>query len=445
MEGLPTRARVFFAAVVIAAAMTALLGMFHRDTLELAGWDWLVLPAFGLLMLAGEIGGMAGAVGTPTSAETSTQAFTASVHVAAIILFGPYAAALIAGLAILAAELLRQVTWVKVLFNVSLIVVVVTWSGLLYELVRSGLVETQGSLTFPADYVSVAVLIVAYSVLNDGLLGSMLAFANDADYMDTLSDLAREAWPVTLTEGAVGVLVAYLAEADPWVLPFVVPPLVAVVLAYRNYIAARKETESALVAMADVVESRDPYTADHSRRVAEYAVSLGRGIGLGERELHSLELAGRLHDLGKIGVDNSVLFKPGLLTPDEYEVMQQHPELSGRILQPFDFARRETQYIHLHHERIDGEGYPYGLLGEEIPLAARILSIADAFDAMTTDRPYREGMSRERALEILRENAGTQFDAQLVEAFCGLYVDLHEAGVTPPAAPAYLGLTETLG
>ena len=256
----------------------------------------------------------------------------------------------------------------------------------------------------------------------------MLALVNKADVGDTMSALFREGWHVSFTDGVVGVLVAYIYQVDPWVLPFVAPPLIAIMVAYRNYEAARHETEEALIAMADVVESRDPYTAEHSRRVAEYAVRLGRRLGLVEGELKSLELAGRLHDLGKIGVDNSVLFKPGSLTADEYALMQQHPELSGRILKLFDFARQETQYIHLHHERIDGRGYPYGLLGEEIPLAARILSIADAFDAMTTDRPYRRGMTRERALQILRENSGTQFDPRLVETFCDLYRDEDAAG-----------------
>ena len=445
MEGLPKRARFCLVAVVTAAAATALLGFSRHAQADLTGWDWLALLAFTLLMFLGEAGGMVGSVRQPTSAETSNQVFTASVHIAAIILFGPFAAALAAAVAVLVAEALRRAAWVKALFNVSLMVVVVTWSGVLYELVRTGLVETEGPLTFPADYLSVAALIIAYAILNDGLLAWMLALANEADFVDTLSDIMREAWPVTLTEGAVGVLVAYLYQVDPWVLPFAVPPLVAVMIAYRNYVAARRDTEEALVAMADVVESRDPYTAAHSQRVAEYAVALGRDRGLSEAELKSLELAGRLHDLGKIGVDNSVLFKPGSLTADEYAVMQQHPELSGRILQLFDFARQETQYIHLHHERMDGAGYPYGLLGEEIPLAARILSIADAFDAMTTDRPYRNGMTRQQALRVLRENAGTQFDAALVEAFCGLYRERAQAGGPPAKAPAFAGATESLG
>ncbi len=175
--------------------------------------------------------------------------------------------------------------------------------------------------------------------------------------------------------------------------------------------------------MADVVESRDESTAQHSLRVAEYAVSLGRSLGLRETELHSLELAGRLHDLGKIGIDNSILFKPGLLTPEEYQRVQAHPELSGKILEWFEFAREEAQYIHLHHERLDGRGYPYGLMGSEIPIAARILSIADAFDAMTTNRPYRPAMTRKQAIETLRANAGTQFDPNLVETFISIQTE----------------------
>jgi HD-GYP domain-containing protein (c-di-GMP phosphodiesterase class II) len=242
----------------------------------------------------------------------------------------------------------------------------------------------------------------------------------------------------------VGVLAAFVYRADVWALPFLVPPVVAIFYAYQRWVAMQYETEEAMIALAEVVEDRDPSTARHSQRVAEYAVALGQRIGLDDRHLRSLELAGRLHDLGKIGIDNSVLLKPGLLTAEEYRRMQAHPELSSKILQWFTFAKEEAKYIHLHHERMDGRGYPYGLSGEQIPLPARILSIADAFDAMTTDRPYRAGMSVAEALATLRANAGTQFDAELVEQFVALQQERAAEAVerSPATAIAVLGVEE---
>lgn len=170
-----------------------------------------------------------------------------------------------------------------------------------------------------------------------------------------------------------------------------------------------------LTALVNSLEAKDPYTRRHSHRVTDYSVRIGRVAGLGAAELEMLEFSGLLHDIGKIGVRDEILTKPGALDPDEYEAIKQHVILGDRIAEPLGLSPQERSVIRNHHERFDGRGYPDRLAGEEIPLLARIVAVADAFDAMTSTRPYRLALSSERALAELRRNAGIQFDPAIVE------------------------------
>lgn len=170
-------------------------------------------------------------------------------------------------------------------------------------------------------------------------------------------------------------------------------------------------------ALASAVDAKDPYTFGHSSAVTEYALSAGKALGLSAGELETLRIAALLHDIGKIGIDSAILNKPGRLAPDEYVMIQRHPDIAANILSSLDFLKDVVPYVQYHHERWDGTGYPTGMSGESIPLGARIISVADAFDAMTSERPYRPGMSYSEAIEELKACAGTQFDANVVEAF----------------------------
>jgi response regulator RpfG family c-di-GMP phosphodiesterase len=166
-----------------------------------------------------------------------------------------------------------------------------------------------------------------------------------------------------------------------------------------------------------VLEARDPYTSGHSRRVRQYALLLGQAAGLERRARQALGLAAKLHDLGKIGVPEAVLNKPAFLTQEEFEIVREHPIISERILAPVIRNREVLAAIRGHHERLDGLGYPDGLTGEQVPLLARLLAIADCFDALTSARSYRRPLPVPQAFEVLRERAGTQFDAEFVRIF----------------------------
>lgn len=173
-------------------------------------------------------------------------------------------------------------------------------------------------------------------------------------------------------------------------------------------------------ALLQALRERDPYTYGHCRRVAAYARLLARDAGLNEYEQKVVEFSSMFHDLGKLGIPDSILLKPGRLTDEEEAIMRNHPLKSAEIISPLSnvpFFRATLPGIRHHHERIDGAGYPHGVSGEAIPLQARIILVADTFDAMTTTRPYRKGLDVEIAYKELKTFSGRQFDPHLVQIF----------------------------
>jgi len=171
-------------------------------------------------------------------------------------------------------------------------------------------------------------------------------------------------------------------------------------------------------ALASAVDARDSHTADHSSRVAAYVLAMARRLGLSPEAITELELAARLHDIGKIGVPDNVLMKPGPLTPSQWELMRQHALVGSSILHSAPLSQAIKNAVRHVHEWWDGRGYPDNLKGEQIPLFARILAVADAFEAMTSDRPYRSALSSDVALAELHRMRGVQFDPEIVDAFC---------------------------
>jgi len=178
---------------------------------------------------------------------------------------------------------------------------------------------------------------------------------------------------------------------------------------------------STVQALAQAVDAKDSYTAGHSSRVTQYSVLIAEELGLDAETVRKVRLAGLLHDVGKIGIRDSVLGKPGQLNDEEFAVMKSHPAVGGTILKPVAQLADVVPGVVSHHERFDGRGYPGGLKGEDIPLLGRIIGVADAFDAMTSDRVYRPRLPDETALAELRKHSGGQFDSRMVKAFLSLY------------------------
>ena len=181
--------------------------------------------------------------------------------------------------------------------------------------------------------------------------------------------------------------------------------------------------------LCKILVKKDPYTRAHSQQVTHYSLLIGEELGLSKAELDVLEQAALLHDIGKVGIPDDILQKPGALTENEWKIMRQHPDIGQELLEHIKVLHLEQTMVRHHHERWDGKGYPDGLKGTEIPLYARILNVADSFHAMVEDRPYRKALTLETAIGELKQNSGTQFDPELVEVFLRA---LERAGIYSP-------------
>jgi len=186
----------------------------------------------------------------------------------------------------------------------------------------------------------------------------------------------------------------------------------------KQLIDALDSAEAAFVALALTIEARDPYTNGHCERLSRLAVQLGRALGLGADDLHALQRGGFLHDIGKVGVPDSVLLKPAPLTAEEWTLMRRHPEIGDTLCAPLQSLRTVRPIILGHHERIDGSGYPAGLRGNAVPLLAQIVGIVDVYDALTSKRPYRDALTHDEAVKfVLEETHVGRFNAAYVDAF----------------------------
>ncbi|TME10412.1 MAG: HD domain-containing protein [Chloroflexi bacterium] len=240
-------------------------------------------------------------------------------------------------------------------------------------------------------------------------------------------------WANLLTLAPLGWLMARMYElpgAGWWTALLFGLPLATTRVAYQRFVEMREMFTQTIGALAEAVDKRDPFTSKHSQRVRSISVDIGRQMRVSAGELEALEWGGLLHDVGKIGVPDSVLLKQGKLTREERITMNAHPVLGAQIIGPVDRLAPELPVIRHHHEWYNGSGYPDRLMGDEIPRLARILHVADAFEAMTADRPYRKALSVDQALAELRKFAGVQFDPEIVDAFVKTTwaEDAHEPG-----------------
>jgi len=234
--------------------------------------------------------------------------------------------------------------------------------------------------------------------------------------------------PLKIRQKVFGVLTAGIAtganrfsEKDLYYLSFMAQSAAQSIENLALYENIYENLFATLYAFVNAVEARDLYTRQHSSRVTGISLIIGRQLGCSGEELDILNFAGHLHDIGKIGIRDDILLKPGRLTTDEFEKIKQHPAIGANILEQMGMWEKERQIIRCHHERFDGQGYPDGLKRQQIPFLARILSVADVYDAMASDRAYRKRMEEGVILKVIREGAGSQFDPEVVAAFNAVY------------------------
>jgi putative nucleotidyltransferase with HDIG domain len=251
--------------------------------------------------------------------------------------------------------------------------------------------------------------------------------------------------PLALRDKPIGVITVLREDAsraftedDELLLGSIGSQVAVAIENYRLNLDVERTYLETIMALALAVEAKDPYSAGHSKRVGFYATKIGEVMGLDEETLRTLNDAGILHDIGKIGIKDEILLKPGALTPDEEKIMQQHPVIGEAIVKPVRSLQKVVALVRHHHERFNGSGYPAGLQGDAIPLGARILSVADTYDSMVTDRPYRKRLTVEDAKAELKRCTGIQCDPVVVDAFLRVLAEKDErlAAAKSPAPPA---------
>jgi putative nucleotidyltransferase with HDIG domain len=354
----------------------------------------------------------------------------ASLDFAALLIFGgPWTAALNVVSTFVAQFVVRRKPLQRTAFNAALYVLMIAAAAAAFH----ALGGVAGRLDLPGDAFALALGALTYFLVNGIGLSAVLALTG-AGSMPRLFQVNYAATALhhlgMIALGGIAAFAFFRGGAAALLL-FCLPLLIAA-LSFRRYFEMKQDLLEFVRALSEVLEEVDPYTRQHSVRVAEYSKVIARALGMSERAVLDLEYGALLHDLGKVGRQyQHILTKPGRLSLEEQATMRAHPAEGAEIVAKVRALRGASAIVRNHHERPDGLGYPAGLRGDDIPLGSRIVMVADAYDAMTSDRPYRRAMEPARAVAELAKHAGTQFDSGVVAALERLVA----AGTFPALAP----------
>lgn len=332
---------------------------------------------------------------------------------AAVLMFPPVVPILATFFGTLVGEIVSRRPWVKRIFNVATMTITLAVVAAIYSFLDQPSSTLLGS---PQNVVALVVAGLADFGISSVLVAIVISFVggNSLRYV-WLQNYSRVVLH-DLTMIPLAVFVAILWQFNPIAIIFVILPLLVVRHSYQTANYLQRQTEDALKAMMRAVDARDNETFDHSERVSELSNEIGKELQMPPADLDILVPSALLHDLGKIGMAGGILYKPGALTDDERLQAQRHASIGGELLSKFPLFEKGAILVRHHHERYDGNGYPDKLKGEEIPLGARIIAVADSFQAMTEDRPYRKALTKDEALAEIFRCSGTQFDPRVVQA-----------------------------
>jgi len=330
-----------------------------------------------------------------------------------ILVYGPALAMLITALGALIGEIIeRKVSWYKIIFNTSQYALTAGIAGIAYQQ-AGGVVGAQNIFRFilPATLCA-----LTYCIVNITFFVMVVSFAQNVRIKKIWRTSIKEMIPSYIAEAPMGFLMAivYTEVGIVGILLFFLPLLLAR-RSFELYTKMRKVYLDTIRALAAAIDAKDPYTKGHSERVSEMSVVLAQELNLSDNDIENIEYTALLHDIGKIGIDDSILGKKGSLTDQEFDKIKEHTIMGANIIQPVDFLKNSYRAIYHHHERYNGKGYPDGIKSEDIPILARIIAVADAYDAMSSDRPYRKKLSKDKILKELKDQSGKQFDPEIVK------------------------------
>ncbi|MEW9082371.1 HD-GYP domain-containing protein [Caldanaerobacter subterraneus] len=346
-----------------------------------------------------------------------------AIDLMALLILGPYEAAIVATIGVLFQfgrypdGKIRHVfnfPYYKTLFNTSELALSVGIAGLVFQYLGG----FPGTYIYPQHLFAAILAAVIYYILNAFIVAELVALLINKSLMYILTKDFKWTIPNFLFLAFLGIVmteafvrIGYIS----FVLLFI--PLFMVRYMFKLYIDLKQSYYDTINVLMKALDAKDKYTAGHSQSVERIAALLSRELGLSESHIERIRIAALLHDIGKIGVKEEVLNKPGKLTDEEMNLIREHPVKGYEILSEVPSLKDVALWVRYHHEWYNGSGYPDGLKGEEIPLEAQILSLADVFDALVSDRPYRDAFSQEEAYKIILDHEGTQFSPKLIDAF----------------------------
>jgi putative nucleotidyltransferase with HDIG domain len=431
----PRRRSELFRLAVGLAAIGLLAASFGRVRAMPADW-WLVGSLAVTAILALEF---------PLHINISAKVSVASaVFFAAVLLLPVWQAAALVG-ALQAADIglaaVRKVRATREKPPLRAIAINIVFNGgqAYFSALASGAILAAGSLSArsglggPEHVLVLVAAAVAMYATNVFMVAIAVALATARNPVALFVETQRLVYVQFASLYLVGTLAAFGAVRWPWIPVFSIIPGVLVYHSLKQRIELRQDGMRAMERMADEVDRRDPYTFHHSQRVAIYSHAIARKLGFTAAEIDVVELAAKVHDIGKIRIPDSILLKPAKLTADERRVMETHPRLGFDILKQFSEYAKVLDLVMTHHERYDGLGYPNGTVGRRLLLIAQVIPVADSLDAMTSARAYRGARSWKSAMDELRRGAGTQWNPQVVEAALAVLSQEDRADVRSPA------------
>ncbi|MEW5717090.1 MAG: HD-GYP domain-containing protein [Chloroflexota bacterium] len=408
MSSLPWKARIY---ISLLAALMA--GAVFFSIPEIGNhWDyWSAIFVFGGTVAVLDILSISH-VGVHMAASIAN-----AIKFAVVLLYPMPVAIISVFWGTLAGEIPVQRVWYKKLFNVAQMTLTWVIAAWVYNFLNNPQESYLGSVGNVFAIVSAA---ATAFLLNIALLCLVISFAANLPLQYVIAQNTRVMVWHEASLFTLGIFFAVLWRYSPATIVLAVIPLFFVRDAYKTANHLRNQTQDALRALIQVVDERDHHTHDHSERVSNYARAMAKSLALSQDEIEVIASAALLHDLGKVGMADDILYNPKLLNPNEKKNAEQHAAIGGALLAKFPLFDRGAVLVRHHHERYDGNGYPDRLKGEDIPLGARIISVADSYQAMTEDRPYRRALTQAEAVAQLAKNSGTQFDPRVVQAFIGI-------------------------
>ncbi len=334
-----------------------------------------------------------------------------------ILLYGPALAMIVSITSIIWQIIIKNEYKEKIIFNAAQYSLSTGLAGLVY-LASGGIV---GKVNFIQYIIPATLCALTYCLINSLLVTIVISLDSGMSVSKVYRINIKEVIPSYLAEAPMGFIMAiiYVQIGILGILLFFFPLLLAR-QSFELYTRMRKMYLDTIRTLAATIDAKDPYTHGHSERVSQLAVQLAKKLDFVETEIEYLEYAAILHDIGKIGIADSILGKKDRLTEQEYNKIKEHPVIGASIIGSIEFLQKCSKTILHHHERYDGGGYPQGIKGEEIPRTARLLAVVDAYDAMNSDRPYRKKLSENNILEELERESGKQFDPVITKTFISL-------------------------